>query len=39
MTTHRRNKHGEILCTDCGGEGEVEVALGHPNDPDAYGRA
>ena len=35
MTTHRRNKHGEILCTDCGGEGEVEVALGHPNDPDA----
>ena len=35
MTTHRRNKHGEILCTDCGGEGEVEESIGHPNDTDA----
>ena len=35
MTTQRRNARGEVLCTDCGGEGEVEIALGHPNDPDA----
>ena len=31
----KRNATGEILCTDCGGDGEVEESIGHPNDTDA----
>lgn len=31
----RRNAAGQILCTACGGDKTIEIALGHPNDPGA----
>lgn len=34
MTRHR-NKKGEILCGDCGGDGSYEIVEGHVHDPSA----